>query len=75
MKDIYQSAEWVTIWLGNYHEPCDDNIHINETRWGVEDPGRGTEIDTAEATRLALCLGYMSDDPAGDQTFADGSKT
>ncbi|KAH6716957.1 heterokaryon incompatibility protein-domain-containing protein [Leptodontidium sp. MPI-SDFR-AT-0119] len=75
MKDIYQSAEWVTIWLGNYYEPCDDRILINEAKWGIENPGRGSEMDTAEATRLALCLGYMLDDPSKDQTFLDGTKT
>ncbi|KAG4439012.1 hypothetical protein IFR05_005528 [Cadophora sp. M221] len=74
MKDIYQSAEWVTIWLGNYYEPCDDRVLVNEARWGIENPGRGSEIDTGEATRLALCLGYMLADPAKDQTFVDGTK-
>jgi len=38
-------------------------------------PGRGTEKDTAEATRLVLCLTYMLADPARDQTFVDGTKT
>ncbi|KAH7313216.1 heterokaryon incompatibility protein-domain-containing protein [Rhexocercosporidium sp. MPI-PUGE-AT-0058] len=74
MKDIYQSAEWVTIWLGNYYDLCDDLILIDESRWGIEDPGRGSDMDIAEATRLALCLGYMLDNPARDQTFMDGTK-
>ncbi|KAH9208830.1 heterokaryon incompatibility protein-domain-containing protein [Leptodontidium sp. 2 PMI_412] len=74
MKDIYESAEWVTIWLGNYYEPCDDRILINEAKWGIENPGRGSKMDTVEATGLALSLGYMLDDPSKDQTFLDYTK-
>ncbi|KAL2061852.1 hypothetical protein VTL71DRAFT_7230 [Oculimacula yallundae] len=74
MKDIYESAEWVIIWLGNYHEPCDEKIVINESRWGIDNSGRAPEADTGAATQLALCLGYMLDDPAKDQTFPDGTK-
>ncbi|KAH8754956.1 heterokaryon incompatibility protein-domain-containing protein, partial [Hyaloscypha finlandica] len=36
MKSIYEQAEQVVIWLGNYNEPSDETFRLNMSKWKMD---------------------------------------
>ena len=56
MKLIYQQAERVLIWLGNYIEPCDETYRFDVGRFDVGRVEENSEAKARSAIVLALAL-------------------
>jgi hypothetical protein len=58
MASIYQAANRVVIWLGDYHEPEDDNFQFDLRTWGFDSLARGNFETIREAFKLAEDLHF-----------------
>lgn len=56
MKWIYQEAERVVIWLGNYNEPSDNSVILDPSNWRIDRVERNSEAMARHALVLAIFL-------------------
>lgn len=56
MRSIYEQAERVVIWLGNYNEPTDESFRLDLSRWKIDRVEENSEAMARLALVLSLCL-------------------
>jgi hypothetical protein len=64
MKWIYQQADHVIIWLGNYNEPSDVTLRIDPSKWRFNRIEENSEDTARSALVLAL---FMKDEASRHQ--------
>lgn len=62
MRDIYETAARVVIWLGDYHEPKDDLLRVSDESWGIESLERGSRSSVLTAVKLLCEIVHSSAD-------------
>jgi len=60
MKWVYQQANRVLIWLGNYNEPCDESFRFDMGRWNIDRVEENSEAKARSAIILAMFLNQVS---------------
>ena len=56
MKALYQNANRVIIWLGDYNDKTDDNVQFDMNTWGVDHIEKNSEILARSTLFLAGLL-------------------
>ena len=63
MREIYQGAEKVVIWLGNYYELSDDRVNASMARFGTNFHEEGSRSLVVDAFTLAKALAGIEISP------------
>jgi len=59
MKEIYQKASLVIIWLGDYHESRDNDFRVSRESWGLKTLARGSFESVGKAVALVADLAEL----------------